>query len=122
MSDHLRALREIVRHMPAEGSVSLPVSWLKELLAEGVEPGTRLLTLEEASEVVNRSPSTIRTWANTGQLDGAFKLQGRSWRIPASAIESLIERQQSGQHEPPTVQGDGPVNLSSWRQHMGGAA
>ena len=115
MTDHRRALREIVTNMPADGSVTLPVRWLRDLLAEEGEAGARLLTLGEAGELVGRSPSTIRTWANSGQLDGAFKLQGRSWRIPESAIESFIERQQSDEHEPPTVRSEGPVDLGAWR-------
>ncbi len=81
-------LKAIIEGMPDGGSVSLPVTWLRDLLdAEGDSPGTgRLLTLEEAGDIVGRSAGTVRTWANSGQLEGAFKLQGRSWRVPESAI------------------------------------
>ena len=116
-------LRAIVDPMPADGSVSLPVAWLRELLeAEGAEPGMgRLLTLEEAGKIVGRSPSTVRTWLNTGALDG-FKLNARSWRVRESALQSYLKRQESGE---PTVSDTGPVDLDAWRELSppnGGAA
>ncbi len=113
-------LRAIVEPMPADASVTLSVAWLRDLLAaEGDSPGLdRLLALEEAGEVVGRSPSTIRTWANSDQLEGAFKLQGRSWRIPESAIQRFVERQQSSEHEPRTVRNSGSVDISAWREHI----
>ena len=112
-------LRAIVDPMPADASVTLSVSWLRDLLAaEDDSPGMgRLLTLEEAGEVVGRSPSTIRTWLNTGLLDG-FKLNARSWRIRESALRSFIERQESGEDEPATVRSFGTVDLGAWRKHM----
>ena len=108
-------LRAIVESMPADASVTFSVVWLRDLLSdEGDSPGTdRLLTLEEAGNIVGRSPSTVRTWLNTGQLDG-FKLNGRSWRIRESALRNFIERQESGEHEPPTVR-NGSVDLGAWR-------
>ena len=87
-------------------------------LAEGDSPGMdRLLTLEEAGEFVGRSPSTVRTWLNTSRLDG-FKLNGRTWRIRESALRSFIERQESGEHEPPTIRSPRSVELGDWRNHV----
>ena len=112
-------LKAIIDVMPDGGSVSLPVTWLRDLLdAEGDSPGMgRLLTLEEAGEIVGRSPSTVRTWLNTGRLDG-FKLNGRTWRIRESALRSFIERQECGKHEPPTIRGSRSVELGDWRNHV----
>ena len=117
LTDRLRAM---VEHMPPDASVTLSAEWLRNQLAqEGDAPGMgRLLTLEEAGEIVGRSPGTIRTWANSGQLEGAFKLQNRSWRVPEKALQSFIERQQAGKHEPPTVRNSGSVDLGAWRKHM----
>ena len=114
--DHLKA---IINGLPEGGSVSLPVTWLRDLLdAEGDSPGMgRLLTLEEAGEIVRRSPSTVRTWLNTSRLDG-FKLNGRAWRIRESALLSFIERQESGEHEPPTIRSSRPVELGDWRNYV----
>ena len=112
-------LRAIVDPMPADASVTLSVAWLRELLgAEGDSDGMDcLLTIDEAGEVMGRSPSTIRTWLNTGRLDG-FKLNARSWRIRESALRSFIERQESGGHEAPTIRSSSSVELGDWRQHM----
>ena len=110
-------LKAIIDVMPDGASVSLPVTWLRDLLgAEGDSPGMgRLLTLEEAGEIVRRRPSTVRTWLNTGRLAG-FKLNGRAWRIRESALRSFIERQESG--EPPTIRSSGSVELGDWRNHV----
>ena len=112
-------LKAIIDGMPDGGSVSLPVTWLRDLLdAEGDSPGTgRLLTLEEAGTIVGCSPSTVRTWLNTGQLDG-FKLNARSWRIRDSALRRFIERQESGEHEAPTIRSSRSVELGAWRKHV----
>ena len=112
-------LRCIVDAMPADGTVTLSVAWLKGLLAaEGDSLGMdRLLTLEEAGDIVGRSPSTVRTWLNTGRLDG-FKLNARSWRIRESALRSFIERQEAGGHEPPTIRNSELADIGDWRQHM----
>jgi len=118
MSERLRALREIVRSMPSEGSVTLPVTWLRDLLdAEGDSSEGRLLTLEETAELVSRSVSTVGTWLNTGKLDG-FKLNGRSWRIREGALRAFIEHQQSGDREPPAIRSSASLDLGSWREHF----
>jgi len=67
-------LKAIIEGMPQDGSVQLPVAFLSQLIeAEGAGPGVgRLLTLQEAGDIVGRSPGTIRTWANSGQLEGAY--------------------------------------------------
>ena len=112
-------LRAIVEPMPADASVTLSVAWLRDLLAAEGDSARmdRLLTLEETAEIVGRSPSTCRTWVNTGRLDG-FKLNARSWRIRESALRTFIKRQEAGEHEPATVRSLGTADLGAWRKHM----
>ncbi len=111
-----KSLEAVVRGMPDEGSVSLPVAWVRALLEAEDEEGRagRLLTLEEAAERVQRAPGTVRTWCNSGRLEGAFKLQGRSWRIPEGALQRFLERQAQG--EEPTVRTGREADLASWRK------
>jgi len=45
---------------------------------------------EEAAEIMNLNPNTIRAWLRTGQLKGV-KLGGRIWRISEEAIEDFIK-------------------------------
>ena len=88
LTDRLKA---IIEGMPQDGSVQFPVAFLSQLIeAEGAGPGVgRLLTLQEAGDIVGRSPGTLRTWANSGQFEGAFKLQNRSWRVPEKALQKF---------------------------------
>ena len=118
MTDRLRALRAIVEDTPLDGTVTVPVTWLQDLLdAQGDSSEMRLLTLEETAELVGRSVSTVRTWLNKGQLDG-FKLNGCSWRIRERAFQAFIERQESGEPEPSTIRSSSSVDLGAWRKHI----
>lgn len=47
------------------------------------------LTADEAAELLNMHPRTIRRLLNSGELPGTRL--GRQWRISASAVRSLIE-------------------------------
>ncbi len=118
MTDRLRALRAIVEDTPPDGTVTVPVTWLQDLLdAQGDSSEMRLLTLEEAAELVGRSVSTVRTWLNKGQLEG-FKLNGRSWRIREGAFQAFIEHQESGEPEPSTIRSSSSGDLGAWRKHI----
>lgn len=115
-------IEAIVEGMPDDARVSLSVSWLRRMLDE--EPAARnpdgILTLEEVAERVGRSVSTIRTWCNTGDLDG-FKLNGRDWRIRESALKHYLKEQEkpaAGQRTPTTRGED--ADLGKWRRHFGG--
>ena len=118
MTDRLRALRSIVEDTPPDGTVTVPVTWLQNLLdAQGDSSEMRLHTLGETAEFFGLSVSTVRTWLNTGQLDG-FKLNGRSWRIREGAFQAFIEHQESGEPEPRTIRRSASVDLGGWRKHM----
>ena len=111
-------LSAILKGMPPGSAVSLPVEWLRSLLAEDARQGgrpDRLLTLEEVAELAGRSKSTVRTWANSGMIEGAFRLHGREWRIPSRAWERHLESLQKGE-EGPEVAEVGSVDLGSWRR------
>lgn len=109
-------LRTMVEAMPAGSSVSLPVDFLRGLLDEisraGDQPD-RLLTLEDVAGEVGRAVSTVRTWCNTGALEGAFRLNGRDWRIPEDALRRYLEAQANP--EPPPVATE-DVDLGAWRR------
>lgn len=113
-------LRAIVEGMPPDGAVTLPVAFLTGLIeSEGAEPGMgKLLTLGDVAEIAGRSVSTIRSWCNSGQIAGAFRLQGRDWRIPAADLQRFIERQQSAEYELPTVHDAGSVDIEGWQKHF----
>ena len=102
--------------MPEGGYVNLPVEWLRDLLVDTNQAGDDpdlLLSLEEVGERVGRAVSTVRTWANSGKLPGAFRLNGRDWKVPESALADYLDAQknpnsQTGVHPQST-------DLGSWR-------
>lgn len=64
------------------------------------------------------SASTIRTWCERGELAGAYKLHGREWRVPLSAIEAM-QRKHAAQHQPPaTGSTEKPVCIGEWRKYL----
>ena len=98
----LEWLRRVVDLIPPGGAVTVPRDWLLSLLesANGVATGADtaraegMLTLVEVARRYTRSTSTVRGWCEAGLLPGAFRLRGRAWRIPASAL-GLFEAQLS---------------------------
>lgn len=82
--------------LPDEALV--PVGWIRSLL-QGVQhlggaASDLGLTVAEVAKPANRAPSTIRTWCAEGRLPGAYRLQGREWRIPQAALRALLEADQ----------------------------
>ena len=107
-------LRELLGQLPPDAQV--PVRWVLENLDE--EQGSDLadLTLEDVANRVGRAVSTIRGWCNSGQLVGAYRLRGRTWRIPQGSLRRFLEAERAQEGQPPTVRPQGPVDLASWRK------
>ncbi len=103
-------LRELLRRLPRDATV--PAGWLVDQLDD--DTTDRDLTLQEVAVELGRAVSTVRSWCNSGQLEGAFKFRNREWRIPASALRRF--RQREGESKAPTVAHRRPVDLSSWRK------
>lgn len=92
-------LRELAERLPQGGSVTLTRDGLLELASgEGgqVEQviGTDL-TVGEVSERFHRSVSTVREWCERGRFEGAYKLNGRDWRIPVQALNKFLAGQRA---------------------------
>jgi excisionase family DNA binding protein len=60
--------------------------------ADTIAAPDRDLTVEELAEKVGRAVSTVRTWLIAGDLRG-YKLNGKSWRIPQSALRAYVDAQ-----------------------------
>jgi excisionase family DNA binding protein len=111
-------LRRVVDSLPEGASVSLPVEVLREWLDdEGAAPEQTSeaqgfdLTAQDAAALLDRSASTVRGWCASGVLPGAYRLQGREWRIPRGALASL---RPNGKDEP-RMQRRQP-DLGAWRK------
>src|SRR5688500_2017822 len=102
MNSELRAaLRLVVESHPAGGSVQLPRELVLELLdgapVDAAEPALeRDLTCREAGQVLGRSDSTLRALCERGALAGAYRQNGREWRVPPAAIRAYQAAQREG--------------------------
>lgn len=106
-------LRELAERLPPGGSLTLTREGLLELAtvegghADQAADGAEFTVVDLAIRF-HRSASTVRAWCEHGRFEGAFKLNGRDWRIPRAAVDAFLAKQRG---EPRTS----PVNLSAWR-------
>ncbi len=111
----LDRLRQALELLPGGASITLPREALLEVLGGPVgvpsatPPGD--LTVPEVADRFRRSPSTIRSWLETGRFPEAYKLNSRDWRVPLAAVEEF-ENQQRGKRSPTEV------DLSGWRKYQ----
>lgn len=107
----LAELRELAERLPPGGGVMLPRETVLELCGAVVEVGDDF-TVAQLAERLGRKPSTVRGWCDSGELPGAYRLNGREWRIPPAVIEAFLAGQR------PSGEGKrrrrGP-SLSDWR-------
>jgi hypothetical protein len=103
-------LRQALAPIP-DGS-TVPVSWVRGLIEEHGDRDVDVdLTVADVATMLGRAPSTVRTWCGAGRFPGAYRLQGREWRIPRPALRALREEPTK-----PRARGDGTVALDSWRK------
>lgn len=108
----LERLAALVQASDPEGSVTVRVSWLAELLAsestDASDPNFSSLkspaasvhlTVNQVAELFGRGASTVRTWLGAGEFPNAYRLHGREWRVPQSDVEELQRRQRAAHHE-----------------------
>ncbi len=104
-------LRELAERLPQGVSVTLTRDGLLGLATEHAQdpdppaaPGD--CTIPELAGRFRRSTSTIRGWCERGRFAGAYKLNGRDWRIPPAGVDAFLAQQR----------GEGPVApLGAWR-------
>lgn len=108
-----------LRALPREALV--PAGWVLDLLgreavadSDGPDLG---LTVQEVAQLTGRAPSTVRVWAGSGRLPGAYRLQGREWRIPRSALRALAEGGGAAESGPDLK--PPPGGLRAWREVAG---
>ena len=97
----MERLREALSAMPA--GTLVPRDWLVEQLTEGshrqsdsdspATTGVADLTIAGLAQLFDKRPSTVRAWVERGDFPGAYKLNGREWRIPISAVEAFRDSQ-----------------------------
>jgi hypothetical protein len=91
-------LRELAQRLPPGGSLTLTRDGLLGLAAadEGQpnQPPARAdFTIAELAARFHRSASTIRGWCEQGCFEGAYKLNGRDWRVPCGSVDAFLSKQ-----------------------------
>jgi excisionase family DNA binding protein len=116
------ALQALAEALPVGQAVPVPREWLLELLvgmpvegAAGHAPAVDL-TCHQVADALGRDASTVRAWAARGEFPGAYRLNGREWRIPAESLRAWQEGQRRRPPDPAVpIRGGRRLLLSSWR-------
>jgi len=121
------ALAALVAAAPPDGLV--PVRWIGELLASESDtvtvqssatgPLSVDLTVGQVAAQFGKGASTIRTWLARGELPDAYRLHGREWRVPATAVVAL-QRSQAARHAQTSTaapKSRQAADLGEWRKH-----
>jgi excisionase family DNA binding protein len=119
----LAALRSLAEALPENQAVPVPREWLLELLggkpveSSAAQAPTVDLTCHQVAESLGRDASTVRAWAARGEFPGAYRLNGREWRIPAESLHAWQEgqRQRPSKSAASIRPGGRRLPLSSWR-------
>jgi excisionase family DNA binding protein len=127
--DLCAAIRELAQSLPPHSLMPVPRELILECLCndpcdEREAPALtsaeeKDLTVADLAALFNRAPSTVRAWLEAGQFEGAYRLNGRAWRVPRSAVRKFRERQQlahpARRSLPATKAADSRGKLSDWR-------
>jgi len=110
----LESLRKALAAMPP--GTLVPRDWVLEGLSEDIPgvptveapalPARVDLTIRDLAQLFGKQPSTVRAWVERGDFPGAYKLHGKEWRVPVSAVDSFQNRQRRAKSD---------TRLSAWR-------
>ncbi len=126
-----QSLREAISALVAAAppTATVTVSWLASLLegeeAAGQAHGPTVaqfsvdLTVQQVAAEFSKGHSTIRTWIARGELPGAYRLHGREWRIPRTAIDAMQRRESELDRQPAKKRPVAVSELGEWRRHRG---
>ena len=119
----MAGLRGLAEALPRDSCVPVPCAWLLEILAGTSVAATAAasadLTVAEVAVRFGRQGSTVRGWLERGLIGGAYRFQGREWRIPLASLTAFEADQRTGKTERPSgasaTRRGRPVDLGAWR-------
>lgn len=110
--DRRAVLLELAKAVQPNQAVSVPAAWLVEALAAPDESGD--LTVPDLCRQYGRKSSAVRGWLEAGRFPGAYKMNGKEWRVPRAALAAFDAGQRT--------RGSRRANLGSWRKVRAPAA
>lgn len=120
-------LHRIIEPLPPGAPVVLPRECIEEWLASDDAPlaptSERVLidlTIKEVASLMGKKESTVRGWLQAGEIEGAYKLHGREWRIPHDALRKFQERQRTRSLPKPTMRRGATPDWWAWRDERKG--
>ena len=126
--DVIEQLRSLVGVAPPDATV--PVRWIAELLdgagalpeltdrEKGSCPIMPDLTVDDIMTATQRQRPTVIGWIRGGDFPGAYKLNGREWRIPQTDWTAFLERKRNCKQPNEPANNGRRVDLGRWRAHM----
>ena len=105
-------LAKLLSDLPDDALV--PVRWVRARLQRPAitDDGVGDLSCADVAKTLGRTPGCIRSWCARAEIQGAYRLNGREWRIPRTSLRQYLDAQ--AQQKRDVVAG--PVNLGSWRR------
>lgn len=114
--DPRETLRAIAAAVAPDQAVTVPARWLLEVLDHTPAPPPVVsldLSVEQLAAQFDRAASTVRGWIERGDFPGAYRRNGREWRVPVEAVRRYQEQQRASAPAPA-----GAVGLGDWRAHI----
>lgn len=103
-------LSKLLAELP--GDALLSVSWIRARLnAPVVVEADGDLSCADVAALLHRKPGTIRAWCFRAEIVGAYRLNGKDWRIPRKSLRAYLDKQSAGQ----CPVGASSVDLGAWR-------
>jgi hypothetical protein len=111
-------LHTIVQAMPPGSTVMLPVDALREWLDEAgaLAFSSDDFPVEEVAAKYGRAVSTVRNWCAQGVLPGAYKVNGKEWMIPRSALAAFKDPRTVPPKKKEELILSGGYDMGAWRK------
>src|SRR4051812_3736413 len=85
-------LTTLLTDLPDDALV--PIRWIRARLrapATTRADGIADLSAADVAKQLGRKPGTVRGWCARGEIQGAYRLNDREWRIPSSSLRAYLD-------------------------------
>ncbi len=103
----------------------VPPEWLVELLTVATPANTlsqlgpepiQGYTIKQVASAFGKTYGSVWNWIQSGLLPGAYRFMDREWRVPLSAVDTMLQAQRIIAVDRPTP--EGRAALGAWRERF----